>query len=677
MTTSDSSDSAQASPDAKPATAVHSGAQPATRAQAAAVAATIVANGRAVVEEEIADDLAGLEGLSVTEAGDLELLTYGLTAEGKPTPQFVPDRDSKQTLQWLLGRGRSAVLYVLAAAVLALVPAIAVPLVMRVFVDRYLVAGDLQWARPVLVVLLGSTLLSTILVVLQQAAVRRFALRLSQDNHVGFSWHSLQLPIPVLQRLGAGELIARSNAGQRMAVLGGMMLPLALVNVVNAVAFTIVLLVLNAALGGLALLVIAGTVIVSRGVLGWRSRIQRDVDGRRAELFGATSEVISSVESIKAAAWEQHAFARWSQIRSRYAQSVSRLGVANQWMSLIPAIAVTVSLGLVLAAGSWMVARGTITLGSLVAAQSFTAMLLTSFSMLVYLGVLMQLTASAAEQTTGVLAEPVDPELLADDITGATRATPGQPLSAPVGGDSDVARLRGEVELRGLTFGYDRSAPPLLTDLDLRIEAGARVALVGRSGSGKTTIAKLVVGELRPWSGAVHLDGIARLRLPREQVTASVAYVPQQSVLFPGTIWDNLALWDDNVTEEQLRRAAEDACIAETILARPGGFHAEAQHQDSGFSGGEMQRLSLARALVADPTVLILDEATSALDPVVEAQVDANLRRRQCTCLIVAHRLSTVRDADEILVVDGGQIVQRGPYEAIKDHGYFSELIHG
>ena len=643
------------------------------------VTATLVRHGRDVDRQDIAWDLASMAGLSTSAAAKLELLTYGFTVGGEPTTQFVPDRNSAQTLRWLLGQGRSAVAYLIVAAFFALVPAIAVPLVMRVFVDRYLVAHDLQWAWPVQVVLLGSTLLATALVVLQQAAARRFVLRLSRTNYVSFSWHALRMPIPVLQRLGAGELIARANAGQRMSVFGGMMLPLAMVNVVNAVAFAAALLVLNVTLGGLALFVIMVTVVFSWVALRWRSRVQREVDASRAVLFSVTGEVINSVESIKAAAWEQHAFARWSLVRARYARAVSKLGVANQWMALIPAIAVTVSLGLVLAAGSLMVARGSISLGLLVAAQSFTAMLLTSFSMLVYFGVLMQLTVSAANQTTEVLAEQVDPELLAEqvgeaDVAGREHVNT---LASAVDAVGSPSRLRGAVELRGITFGYDRDAPPLLSDLHVKIAAGSRVALVGRSGSGKSTIAKLLVGELRPWAGQVLLDGTARLALPRGRLTASVAYVPQQSVLFPGTIWDNLALWDEQVTETDLRRAAADACIAETIEARPGGYQAVVHHQDSGFSGGEMQRLSLARALVNDPTVLILDEATSALDPVVESQVDANLRRRQCTCLIVAHRLSTVRDADEILVVEGGQIVQRGPYEDIKNHGFFSELIHG
>lgn len=642
----------------------------ATRQEAERVAATLAAHNRSIPTAQVAHELDGLAGLSEQQAGQLELLSYGLTADGEPTPQFVPDRDSGQTLRWVLGQGIPAMVYLLTAAVFALVPAIAVPLIMRIFVDRYLVAGDLQWGVPVLVVLVGSTVLATVLVVLQYAATRRFALQLSRTNYVGFSWHALRLPIPALQRLGAGVLIARSNAGQRLAVFGGMMLPLAMVNVVNAIAFTVMLLVLSPLLGGLALLVIAATAGVSLVVLRWRARLQRDTDDSRSELFGATAGVINSIESIKAAAWEQYAFARWAQVRSGYARAVSRLGVANQWMALIPATAVSVALGTVLAAGSWMVVRGEITLGSLVASQSFTAMLLTAFSMLIYIGVLTQMTVSASDQVNEVMAEPVDPEVIAEQVNGTALARTDSPMKP-------VAPLRGEVELRGVSFGYDRTASPLIDNLHLRIEPGSRVALVGRSGSGKTTIAKIVVGELRPWAGAVLLDGTPRLQLSREQVTSSVSYVPQQSVLFPGTIWDNLALWDEHVTEQQLRQAAADACIEDTILARPGGFQATIHNQDSGFSGGEMQRLSLARALVADPTVLILDEATSALDPVVEAQVDANIRRRGITCLIVAHRLSTVRDADEILVIDGGAVVQRGPYEQIKDHGLFAELIHG
>jgi len=214
-------------------------------------------------------------------------------------------------------------------------------------------------------------------------------------------------------------------------------------------------------------------------------------------------------------------------------------------------------------------------------------------------------------------------------------------------------------------------------DLRFSVHAKSRVALVGPSGSGKTTIAKLIIGELRPWSGYVALDGVQRLEVPRDMRTRDIAYVPQTSVLFPGTIRDNLTLWDDSITDEALERAARDACIETTILGRPGAYFHEITSTDGGFSGGELQRLAIARALAGEPRIIVLDEATSALDPVVEAEVEAHLRARGVTAIVVAHRLSTIRDADEILVVDAGRVVQRGTFTELAREGLFAELVHG
>ncbi len=632
-------------------------------------ARTLAALGRRIPTSTLADEIAGLQGLDQDQARSVLLASYGVESDGHAGSQFVPDRSGWQSIGSILAQGRPAIVYVMIAALAGLLPAVAVPLLLRIFVDRYLVAGDTSWATPVIVGLLGAALVSAGVVALQYAVLRRFVIRLSKTGQVGFTWHVLNMRTADVTRFGAGELVARSNARQRLSYQGGMMLPLAGVNVLNAVVFSLALLVLNLALGLAALTVATASVVVSLAILRWRKGLQQMSDDDLVDLTSVTADVVGSIESIKAASWEQFAFSRWARHRKMTARSLSRLGVATQWVSLVPSTATALGLGAVLGVGCILVIQGTISLGTVVAAQAFAVLLLESLAMLVWFGVLFQSVASAAQQTDALMSTPVDPEviLLADRVTapgGAAAAVPPAPLT-------------GTLAIVDLTFGYDRTAPALIAGLTLDIPAGSRLALVGSSGSGKTTIARLAIGELRPWSGVVTLDGTPRLQVPREVRSRDVAYVPQDSVLFPGTLRDNLTMWDDSVTDDQLRQAAHDACIDEAILTRAGGFYATVTGRDSGFSGGEMQRLAIARALVNDPAVLVLDEATSALDPVVEAQVEANLRRRGCTCLVVAHRLSTIRDADEILVIDGGAVVQRGRFDDIKTHGFFSELIHG
>lgn len=237
-------------------------------------------------------------------------------------------------------------------------------------------------------------------------------------------------------------------------------------------------------------------------------------------------------------------------------------------------------------------------------------------------------------------------------------------------------KLTGEVELENISFGYSRLGEPLVRDFSFHLQSGHSIAFVGASGCGKSTVSKIVSGLYLPWSGNIRMDGIPIEKIPKEILSSSVATVSQGVTLFSGTIRENLTLWNSSILEEDMIRAAKDACIHETIVKCPGAYDFELAEGGKNLSGGQRQRMEIARALVTNPTILIMDEATSALDPLVEKQIIDNIKRRGCTCIIVAHRLSAIRDCDEILVMNHGKIVQRGSHdELMREPGEYQNLI--
>jgi ABC-type bacteriocin/lantibiotic exporter with double-glycine peptidase domain len=310
--------------------------------------------------------------------------------------------------------------------------------------------------------------------------------------------------------------------------------------------------------------------------------------------------------------------------------------------------------------------RGELTIGELMAFQTLMLSFITPFNEIVSLGGRFQEAEGDMNRLDDVLRYKVDARFEAAETAPPASALPAE----------EESKLSGRIEIRNLTFGYNRSAEPLIQGFNLVIEPGARVAIVGGSGSGKSTIARVVAGLYAAWEGDILFDGHPRSSYPRSVITNSIAMIDQDIFMFQGKISDNLTLWDGTIPENQIIQAAKDAAIHNDIVERPGGYEHVVEEGGRNFSGGQLQRMEIARALVNNPSIVIMDEATSALDPLTEKTIDDNLRRRGCTCLIIAHRLSTIRDADEIIVLDRGQVIERGTHEKLKKAGgLYSDLI--
>jgi NHLM bacteriocin system ABC transporter peptidase/ATP-binding protein len=556
---------------------------------------------------------------------------------------------------------RADVTYVFLATLALVVPGLLVPVFSRVFIDNILIGGTARWVTPLLLAMAGTAIVRALLTYLQQRSLLRLEMKLSLAGSSRFLWHVLRLPLEFFAQRYAGDIVSRVEINDGVAALLSGELATNVVNLVMVGFYAALMFQYDWALTLLTI----GVALVNLGVLRLLARKRRDGSTRflqeNAKLVGTSISGLQGLETLKASGIESEFFSTWSGLQAKVFGAQQDLAVPSHYLSAVSPLLIAVNGAAVLGIGGLRVIDGFLTMGMLVAFQSLVSSFMEPVGRLVGLGGRLQDAQGNINRLDDVLHYQQDPVFRADV------GSPGPP---------DGGRLEGHVELRNVTFGYSRLEPPVIRDFSLKASPGQRIALVGGSGSGKSTIAKLVSGLYRPWEGEVLFDGTRRDDLPRDLINRSVAMVDQEIALFEGTIAANLTMWDETIEEPVVVRAAEDARIHDDITARPGGYDYRVEEQGRNFSGGQRQRLEIARALAGNPRLLVMDEATSALDPLTEKFVDDAIRRRGCTCLVVAHRLSTIRDCDEIVVLERGQVVERGTHDALMERqGAYSRLI--
>lgn len=553
---------------------------------------------------------------------------------------------------WLRGT-RGALAGILVCALMLALLALVTPAMLVVFVD-YVLAGNEPWGGLVAGVMLGSAVLTYGITWLKQRWLQRLSARVSVLAGNLTLMQLLRLPVNYFDHRLVGELTARVLSIDRIAQgLTEHFIGL-LIEIAMSAVFLVVMLAYDADLAlivlGFALLNVALVRVISLRRIEQSHALRRE----RALLHGVGALMLHQMDMVRMTGGDDSHFSRWSGHQARELasrQSFSELGHVN---TTLPGLFLVLSNAAVLAFGATRVMAGDMTLGTLVGFYIVAGLFLEP------IGRFVELAGERQEMGT-------DMQRL-DDIT-ETREDPGLPRR---GQDEETLatlngrlRLAGQVELRAVTFGHSPGRPPLLKDFSLTIKPGQRVAVVGRSGSGKSTVSRLVAGLHQPWSGEILFDNHPRHEIPHEVMSRSMAMVDQHNLLFSASLRENITLWNPTVPDGDLVAAARDACIHDEILKRPFGYATRIDENGSNFSGGQRQRLEIARALSGNPTVLILDEATSSLDAATEELIDHALRRRGISCLIVAHRLSTVRDCDEIIVMEKGKIVQRGIHDEL------------
>ncbi len=553
-----------------------------------------------------------------------------------------------------------AVLFVLLLGLFMIIPGLASPVFQQIFIDDILTQKHPDWMFNLCLAMTGAFVINGIMAWLKAIVLTYWQRKITLADSSSFFWHVLKLPMQFFQQRYAAEIASRISFNESIAeVLSGSAATIVL-DFFVAVFYLLLLLQYSVTLTVIGVVFsmvnLFMFIFMRRHLTDLSMRIQQDT----GKEYGTAMNGLMMIETIKANGNEQDFFAKWAGYRTKVLAGMQEAQMWSMTISLLPTLLAGINSALIMTIGGFSIMDGLMTAGMFMAFQSLMESFQDPFNRIISLGTTLQTTEMQMQRLNDVRRYDVD------DLN--------YPKKSPQNFDKN--RLSGDLRLENLVFGYSPLEPALLKDFSLHLKPGHWVAIVGASGSGKSTLAKIVTGLYEEWSGKVFFDGIERRDIPRNAIINSLAAVDQDVFQITGTVYQNITLFDDSIRRSDVIQAAKDACIHDDIISLEGGYDAMVSEGGLNFSGGQRQRLEIARALVRNPSLLVLDEATSALDPITEHTVLKNIRRRGCACLIVAHRLSTIRDCDEIIVLSRGDIIERGTHrEMIKHDGAYKQLI--
>ncbi|MGY4387494.1 NHLM bacteriocin system ABC transporter peptidase/ATP-binding protein [Streptomyces sp. TE12347] len=556
-------------------------------------------------------------------------------------------------------RGTSGTMAAAVVASLLLVAVgVAVPALSRTYIDMFLIGEQTSLLGVLFASMAVALVLTATLTALLQANLLRGRIISSTLSSARFFRHLLRLPVTFYSQRNPADLVQRLQSNDAVAETLARDLSAAGVDAVVVVLYAVLLWTYDPQLTLVGVAVALLNVVALRIAIRLRATGTQKLRAESARLTNTAYSGLQLIETMKATGGENGFFRRWAGQHAVTLDVQQRLGVPSAWLAIVAPTLAAFNSALILTIGGLRAVEGHLTVGLLVAFQALVTSFTAPISRLGGVAGRIQDFAADIARLEDVENFPVDRVYSRREPAASTR------------------RLKGHVELDRVTFGYNPLDAPLLQDFSLTVGPGQQVALVGGSGSGKSTVSRLVSGLHAPWAGAIRIDGMRLEDIPRGALAASVSFVDQDVFLFEGTVRDNVTLWDPSLTDEAVVAALQDAAVHEVVARRPGGIHSRVEQDGRNFSGGQRQRLEIARALVRRPSVMVLDEVTSALDAVTEQIIIDNLRRRGCACVVIAHRLSTVRDSDEIVVLDRGTVVERGRHDRlVAAQGPYAALV--